>query len=275
MKTGARFTVLTIAFVAALISPARAQSTSAKEHFRRGAEHYAAERYKEAAAEFQIAFETGGAARTLFAWAQAERLGGDCEAAVALYRRLLSRPLSDEQAQKAREAMSRCEDMEPAAEDPAPDTGQNSGSAGEVIAPQPESRHGQGTIRDTTQPLPSTAMEPPPGPEGTQKAWMGPMAVGAAGVIGLGIGVGFWVSSRYEAGAAEDPINSQAFLDHRARAKSHQTMAGVSLAVGGALCGAAALWWFLQDDTGEAEGESALAAWANSESGGVLVTGSF
>lgn len=270
-------------WVAVLASGATAEPT-AKQHFDRGATHYAAGHYDKAAVELRASFEAGHSSRSLFAWAQAERLSGHCDRAVPLYRRLLRRELSAVQTRKARAAMALCEGEEsatageestPAGEEPLspgePSTtqGQKPGPTATATVPPPAVAV---TVGTKSQPSPPT--EAPIAAEGqSDHHWIGPVAVGSAGIIALGAGIGLWMSARSEADLAGEATDSASFLEHRDHANSRQSLAGVSVAAGGVLCGAAVAWWFLQDD--EPREAENLAMWANGKSGGILVWGRF
>jgi hypothetical protein len=102
-------------FLASLLSaaPARAQDPAgdaARAHFDRGAGLAAERRYAEAALAFKAAFEADPRKETLFAWAQVERLAGNCTAANDLYGRFLAQPgLTAAQREAAELNLRRCE----------------------------------------------------------------------------------------------------------------------------------------------------------------------
>src|SRR3954454_12539824 len=90
--------------------------------FDRGAALAAERRYDEAAQAFAAAYELDHRKETLFAWAQVERLRGNCAAAVPLYRRFLSSAdLTPAQNEAAALSIRRCEaEPEPRPEPPPP-----------------------------------------------------------------------------------------------------------------------------------------------------------
>jgi hypothetical protein len=92
---------------------ARAQGPAvdpAQAHFDRGAALTAERQYAEAARAFEASWLAAPRKETLFAWAQVERLAGNCAAATDLYRRFLAQPeLTAAQREAAELNIRRCE----------------------------------------------------------------------------------------------------------------------------------------------------------------------
>ncbi|HEU0034983.1 MAG TPA: tetratricopeptide repeat protein [Kofleriaceae bacterium] len=111
----------------AVAPAARADVTSAKPHVERGVAAYQAADYETASREFEAAFGLDPDPRSLYAWAQAQRLGGHCARALELYRQYLTtHPTADNDA-AARTGISLCEQqlrdqpvVEPVVERPRP-----------------------------------------------------------------------------------------------------------------------------------------------------------
>jgi hypothetical protein len=97
--------------VALLVVSARAsaQTDRGRELFDRGAARAAARDYQGAAQDFEAAFAADGRKEALFAWAQAERLGGRCTMAIELYRRFLASGVTPAQREAADLNIRRCE----------------------------------------------------------------------------------------------------------------------------------------------------------------------
>jgi hypothetical protein len=74
-----------------------------------GLAEHAARHYRAASEDFAACYRLDPRREFLFAWAQATRLGGDCETAVALYRRYLQAAVSAKQADAARSQLAACE----------------------------------------------------------------------------------------------------------------------------------------------------------------------
>jgi tetratricopeptide (TPR) repeat protein len=64
-----------------------------------GLGHYAAKDYEAAIAAFRRGYELDARAEFLFAWAQAERLSGDCASAIELYEMFIASGPPPEQSQ--------------------------------------------------------------------------------------------------------------------------------------------------------------------------------
>jgi len=62
----------------------------ARAKYQQGLSAFQAKRYTRAIASFKAAYALDARPEILFAWAQATRLSGDCEAAVPLYRKVLA-----------------------------------------------------------------------------------------------------------------------------------------------------------------------------------------
>jgi tetratricopeptide (TPR) repeat protein len=88
---------------------------------------YAAGDFTAATAAFRSAFELEPRAEYLFGWAQSLRKGGDCQAALVLYDKLLAMTLTDDERAATNQAMSRCDRPPPVVRPPAP-----------IVAPAPD-----------------------------------------------------------------------------------------------------------------------------------------
>ncbi len=105
----------------AVASPA--ESKDATAWFEEGAEAYARENYEEAAAAFAKSYALEPSTDVLFAWAQTERLGGNCEEATRLYDRFLDSDPPEQQREAATQLKGECvprDDASQSAEDEDP-----------------------------------------------------------------------------------------------------------------------------------------------------------
>src|SRR6185503_2528936 len=100
---------------AILILLAIAGVARADDHCDRAASLYADGQYAEAAVEYEASYEHAPAPRTLYAWAQAERMAGDCEAATHLYRKFLDGKPPAAHAAAAEANLARCAPSTPSA----------------------------------------------------------------------------------------------------------------------------------------------------------------
>jgi hypothetical protein len=78
-------------------------------HLDRALEHFAARAYGPAALEFRRAYEKRASGDYLYAWAQSERLSGNCEAAIPLYEKFLAAEPTGANAEVARINHARCQ----------------------------------------------------------------------------------------------------------------------------------------------------------------------
>ncbi|HZO14097.1 MAG TPA: hypothetical protein VFB62_12585 [Polyangiaceae bacterium] len=82
---------------------------AAQKHLNRGIAEYSARHYEAAIRHFRAAYDIDPKPEVLFAWAQAERLSGDCASAITLYRRFLEQNPAAEEEQQAAVHLARCE----------------------------------------------------------------------------------------------------------------------------------------------------------------------
>jgi tetratricopeptide (TPR) repeat protein len=111
MRTAAL--ALVLAWALGVLFAAAAQAAPAKgpadELLERGLRSYAVGRFDEAIASFQRGYEIEPRADFLYALGQAQRMKGDCRAAVASYRAYLRTEPSERAAKPARQNLERCE----------------------------------------------------------------------------------------------------------------------------------------------------------------------
>jgi hypothetical protein len=97
----------------------RAHAQSEKEgmlpatrlHYEQGLTEFEAQHYEAAAVELKLAYTLEPRKAILFAWAQAERLRGNCSAALDLYQAYLKQDLTQTQADVARYHLARCREI--------------------------------------------------------------------------------------------------------------------------------------------------------------------
>jgi len=132
--------------------------------YTRGLERFAARDYAAAIADLEAGYAIDPRREFLFAEGQAKRLAGDCKGAVALYQRFLATSPSAVHANATQMALGRC--------------AQNLAEHPEVVMVQPP-------------------RQPPPPPPPPILWWRDPVGLGftGAGVVGIGVGVGFIAAS--------------------------------------------------------------------------------
>jgi hypothetical protein len=190
----------------------------AKAHYDRGLELYAGRDFAAAARELEQGFVVEPRREFLFAAAQALRLAGACQRAIPLYRRFLESDPAPVQIEAARLGLDRC----------APERSTPRSNPASNPAPNPASL--------TPPPPVPTVPEPRATPRSVwwHDAWAASSC--GAGIVALGVGVGFTVGSN----RAVDEANSDRTMnlpDFERLWKSAQQRRtiGVTSLVGGAV----------------------------------------
>lgn len=259
---------LCLALLAAVSFPSSAAAIpskpEARKKFESGGELYAAERYEEAAAMLKSSWEIEEDLATLFAWAQAERLGGDCKEAVRLYNKFLDAGPPDSAVSAAKDGIVACAEALAAQEEE-----EQVAKDDEVFLPVDESAQAS----DDQVEEPSIEPEPDPEPrgDGNKGAWYRDPAGGtlvALGVAGVGVGTGLLVSAQVQENAGAD--NYGDFDDRVGRIRNFRIAGGVTLGVGGALLIGGVVRWALLGTRGRNDsmagvsfdGRSAMVTWS-------------
>jgi tetratricopeptide (TPR) repeat protein len=187
----------------------------ARVHYDLGVAAYAARDYEIAILEFRSAYHIDPRPELLFAWAQAERLSGDCPSAVLLYRRFLAAHPDPAQAHAAELPLLRCE---------------------QALESRPqEARSETPRARPSSPPVPLARVP-------RRRAWYrDPLggALAGAGVVSAGIGVGYALSALASATASKDAYTYDESRSLADQARGQRVTAGILLGLGSALCVAA------------------------------------
>lgn len=197
LSRAARHTRVVIALVAAWLylrtAPACAEGDSAltetpatqqaQAAFERGVDLAELKRFAEARNEFKASFQMAPSRSALFAWAQAERLAGNCVQAEPLYQRFLQNAAALEQQEAARIALRRCQD------------------AAKTSSPPPAVA------------APIAMPSPAPPPRETKQLWPF-VATGAALVVAGAVAL---LAAQLDANAASDAQAYQQYRDARER----------------------------------------------------------
>jgi tetratricopeptide (TPR) repeat protein len=238
---------LTIVLSGLLASAAGADEPKAEAlaRYEKGLELYNDKQFEKAIVELQAAYQLDARAEYLYAYAQAERLSGDCESAIPLYEEFLKKNPPADLGNAARELVGKCNETvaaakpsEPAATPPPP-----AGSVGE------------------------------PDDEAPRPWWKDPIggALLGTGVIGLGVGATFWVlssSAESDAKAAED---YQGYEENIGKAQTRRKIAIGSLAGGGLLV-AGGIFRYLMLPKSDS---STVSLYFDGTDGGLVVAGEF
>jgi tetratricopeptide (TPR) repeat protein len=254
----------TLALVA-LVVPAHAapKKKDAKAAFDRGVAAYQREDYAKAATELGKSFDLEADLETLYAWAQAERMQDDCDAASKLYRKLLGYDLPDENKEVIREKLEECRKLLDEPDEPVEVDGEDTWPVG-----KPRER--------------PTEEDPPtmrPGKSGTP--WytdkLGHALVGS-GAVAIVVGVVFLGQASDAQAAAQ--VSYEDFGPANARAESRGRMGSTALIIGGGLILGGLAHYVLRDDgsrppTPIEESETVLVPWLNADGGGLATMGRF
>ncbi len=212
----------------------------AEKHFNLALKHYEAEEYKDAAKQLGLAHGIDARTHILFAWAQAERLSGNCDGATKLYHRLRKSKLQDQDKLGVLEGLERCGAFEEA------DKVQKKA--------EKEARAGTPWYSD----------------------WIGDTLL-VSGLIGLGVGASFWQISSTEESDAMKAFTFESHRDLEDRAESHRQASILALSVGGALV-AGSIARYITRDNGARKGTEvapiSVSAWLGEGSGGFALGGS-
>jgi tetratricopeptide (TPR) repeat protein len=233
-------TVLALLVSAAPAAHAEDDRVAAREHYRRATTLYDLRRYREAAKEYEAAFEAKDDPSLLFNAAQAYRLGGEFDSAVGLYRSYLRRVPNapnhseiDELIVESLSLKARQEELERQKRESAekPPAGTLPPSA--PIAP----------IVVAAAPPPPPAATDSGAPQARAQRRIAGIAVGAAGVALLGVGVACGVLAKQAGDQISHPTTGQLFDPAlESKGATYQTVAMIGYVVGGlAVAGGVAL----------------------------------
>ncbi|HVR61962.1 MAG TPA: hypothetical protein VMU50_08690 [Polyangia bacterium] len=215
-------------------------SEAARAHYDRGLALFAAKDYRAAIAELAAGFAIEPRREFLFAEAQAQRLGGDCRGAVALYQRFLATEPPAIQVSAAQVGLARCAQQMATAPPPAP-----------LI------------------PTPAPAV---PAPSVDRGPWYRDAAGGVllgAGIVAAGVGAGLVISA---ADATNTGVTYDDYSQKRASIERRWNIGAVALAAGAVLAGAGV---FRYQRLRAAESAAAISVAAGPSFGGVSLEGRF
>lgn len=207
----------------ALVAPPRAVAAptdvlhhpSALKHFEKAQKRFDEEDYAGAIPELKAAYAIEPNPMLLYAWAQAERLDGDCQRAIELYERFLEKEPAQGQRQLAEANIADCE---------------------AELADR-----GEPTPAPTTDPLvdaePTEDLEPSAPPDGEppwHRDWVAGtlLGVGAASLIGGGVLLGV---GKAEVDSSVDASSEEAYFDQADAGQAKFAAGAVLTSIGGAL----------------------------------------
>ncbi len=238
--------------------PATAMKPEARVHLEQGLAAYGDKDWERAIREFRTGYEIEPRAEFLFAWAQAERLSGDCAGAIEIYELFLATKPAVEQANAARQMSDRCRETV-AATDPAAEA-EAEGEPGADSEPGTDSESGA-----DAEPTSSASLE--------RTWWNDGWGAGfaAAGVVGLAMGLGFVVAADSSEDASDRAASYDQYASLKDEAGSRRTIAAVSLATGASFLVASGVrYWVVRKRDEGASGESTGVALSVTPAGAAL-----
>ncbi|MBT8495098.1 MAG: hypothetical protein KJO07_18780 [Deltaproteobacteria bacterium] len=280
-------------FLSVLTAPAVAPADKgemkkeAKVHFDRAIELYSAGKYRQASDAFYRAYKVEKRIEIIFGWAQSKRLSGDCKKAVKLYKKLLRRDLPAADDKAVREGLEACgvktkkpraaeEDEEDEAEDePEPaakaDPPEDSEDENED---EDEDEEAEDEGEEQKAPVAKTVKKSSGG-SGGSPWYTDPIgdALLITGVIGLGVGTGYFLDSSSDRSAADEATNYEAYRTLADRASTRRTIAILATSASGAMIIGAVVRYIMRDSGGERS--TSVSAWTDQNGAGLAIGGRF
>ncbi len=252
---------LAAACLALLLSSSPASADDAASLFGEGLRLYAEKKYEESAVALSAAYDAKPDQQTLFAWAQAVRLSGDCDKSRELFAKYVANGANSKQSKAAFKLM---EDCTPAKvvkpEVPVEETPPETNSA-----PQ------DGAEKNVVNP------SPPPAADGATPWYKDWVAVGlfSVGAVGLGVsGLSYSNALQLETDGMQSGVSYDRFLELKQQSQDSRTLALVT-GVGGALLIGAGVTYLLVRDTSPSRESSAVSVRLDGDSASFAISGHF
>jgi len=231
-----RYLVSTLLLCGIASADSRPIVETAKRELDRGLERFAAHDYATAIAAFDAGYAIDPHPDFLYAKAQAQRLGGDCRAALVSYRAFLSSNPPSTEAELARGNITKCEEVLAAS------------APTEPVDVSP-------TVPVDVSHVPPPMTPPPPhdaidttSPSGWWTDRTGWVLAGA-GLVGLAVATVFVVQARNNADATASALTLDDWTSSHDAWQTDQVVAGIAAGVGAALViGASIRFWSASRD---------------------------
>jgi hypothetical protein len=229
----------------------------AKKHLDTGLQLYEAKDYVTSIEEFKKGYAIDPQPIFLYTWAQAERMSGDCPTAIKLYKQFLATSPNPSARALAEQNLGKCvqtidEDEEPK-------------------KPIPEDK--PPVVIEEKKPFVDE------GPAAPRRAWYADPVGGVItglGIVGVGVGVGFFISSQSAEQAAQDATRYDQFAENMDRARSQRTISLIALAGGGVLVVTGIVWYATHAGGPATETRRpGVGMWIDGTGGGVAFSGDF
>lgn len=250
MRYSTSIAVVGALLVSASLATAAPKKTAAK-HFGDGLSLYSDKKYAEAAVELEMSYNLKNDQTTLFAWAQAERLDGNCDRSKELLTNYIAKGANAKQSKAAYELMEQCT---PRVVEAAPPVVVPPLATGDTTSTDGTTSTGDTSTGDTTstggtEDLGTGASVAASQSDNTKhwyKDWVGITLLGVSGVSAtLGI-LNYTDARKSEKDAVKDGVSYDRFLQLRSEAEDGRTNA-VILGIGSAVILGGAAVYILTD----------------------------
>ncbi len=205
-----------------------AMKAEARVHLEQGLAAYSEKDWERAIREFRAGYDIDPRPDFLFAWAQAERLSGDCAAAIELYEKFIATHPSPEQADAAQQMSDRCRET--------------------VTQTRPAPEPKKAREPDEGEVVPRKLRAAPAPSAGGERTWWKDgwgAGLAGAGVVGVGLGVGLYVAASSSDDAADRAATYDEFAQRKDEAAGRRSFAALSLGAGAALLVAGGVRYYL------------------------------
>ncbi len=258
----------------------------AKQQYDRALELFSAGKYREASDAFHRAYKLDDRVEILFGWAQSKRLSGDCKGAVKLFKKLLRKGLPEADEKAVVEGMKACGVAAKVGSrtEAAEEAEEEDEEVEEEVEQEEESKP---VKKERVEPVkraepPKEEVKAPPKPRPSVNAstdnspWYSDIigdALLVTGVVGLGVGTGYFLVSSSDRSAADEATNYESYTTLADRASTRRTIAIVTTTASAALI-TGAIVRFVMRDKG-VETAAMATAWGSSDGAGFAVGGRF
>lgn len=211
-----------------LVAEPEPEPRSEEELERAAQAAFAAEDYAQVVSLAAEAYALTGALRHLYAQAHAERFAGDCQAALALYARVLAADPGGPFGSLSRDGIRLCEER----------------LATEVEPPAPTPEPPPPAVPAATTPAPPPVRDDGPDEPRQERRWIADPVGGVVlgfGVAALAVGTGLAVAASSATRAAESAGDERDYAADRRRSRTLAVGGIASLAAGGLLVAGAAI----------------------------------
>jgi tetratricopeptide (TPR) repeat protein len=268
--------VIALAGVLVLAIATPAHADEAKKLFAKASKLYKKGDYAAAARAFEKLHALDKSVPVLFAWAQSERLSGNCPRAIDLYDKLIELDLTPANRDAVEKNKAECEKSIGSASQTPPPAPEPTPSPPDPDPPAPDS------APTTTKPVPTTeAPTPAPTPVDTPRTgsrpwYTDPIGLSAldAGAVGIGLGVYFYSSGQSINNDAEATDSYVEYLELKDKAQSRGRLGVITGGAGLALVGAGIVYYALLRPA-PVEKQDLVTAWISGDGGGIAFTGDF